>query len=101
MDPYHYVNLPKDANAYDQQRNCKLRNCVIEAIAWYKQVLKLPNAPRNEKRTAAVRRTPRRGLTPAASCRFAEDRGGTDVDVRFNGRRMNLHGLWDTGPFSA
>jgi hypothetical protein len=46
------VNLPKDANAYDQQRDCKLRNCIIEAVAWYKQVLTLPNAPRNEKRTA-------------------------------------------------
>ena len=33
MDPYHYVNFPKDANAYDQQRDCKLRNCVIEAIS--------------------------------------------------------------------
>jgi hypothetical protein len=42
MDPYHYVNLPKDANAYDQQRGCKLRNCIIEAIAWYVQVLKSP-----------------------------------------------------------
>ena len=42
MDPYHYVNLPKDANAYDQQRDCRLRNCVIEAIVWHKQVLKLP-----------------------------------------------------------
>jgi hypothetical protein len=52
MNPYHYVNLPKDANAYDQQRDCKLRNCVIEAIAWYVQVLKSPHAPRNEKRTA-------------------------------------------------
>jgi hypothetical protein len=35
MDPYHFVNFPKDANAYDQQRDCKLRNCIIEAIAWY------------------------------------------------------------------
>ncbi len=26
MDPYHYVNFTKDANAYDQQRVCKLRN---------------------------------------------------------------------------
>jgi hypothetical protein len=24
MDPYHFVNFPKDANAYDQQRDC---NC--------------------------------------------------------------------------
>ena len=27
---------------------------------------------------------------------FAEDRGGNSVDVRFNGRRENLHSLWDT-----
>ena len=52
MDAYHYVNLPKDANTYDQQRYCKLRNCIVEAIAWYLQVLKSPDAPRNEKRTA-------------------------------------------------
>ena len=25
MNPYHFVNFPKDANAYDQQRDCKLR----------------------------------------------------------------------------
>jgi S1/P1 Nuclease len=28
---------------------------------------------------------------------FAEDRGGNSVDVRFNGRKTNLHSLWDTG----
>jgi nuclease S1 len=52
MDAYHLINLPKDVNAYDQQRDCKLRNCIIEAIAWYLQVLKSPDAPRNEKRIA-------------------------------------------------
>ena len=52
MDPYHFINFPKDANTYDQQRECKLRNCIIEAIAWYLQVLSSPDAPRNEKRTA-------------------------------------------------
>ena len=29
---------------------------------------------------------------------FAEDRGGNSVDVRFNGRKENLHSLWDTVP---
>jgi S1/P1 Nuclease len=29
----------------------KLRNCIIEAIAWYVQMLKSPDPPRNEKRT--------------------------------------------------
>jgi nuclease S1 len=52
MNPYHYVDLPKDANRYDQVRDCKLRNCIIEAIGWYIQVLKSPDAPRNEKRVA-------------------------------------------------
>jgi hypothetical protein len=46
MDPYHFINFPKDANTYDQQRDCKLRNCTIEAIAWYVQVLNSPVAPR-------------------------------------------------------
>ncbi len=52
MDAYHFINFPKDANTYEQQRDWKLRNCVIEAIAWYMQVLKSPDAPRNEKRIA-------------------------------------------------
>jgi hypothetical protein len=52
MDPYHFINFPKDANAYDQQRDCKLRNCIIEAIAWYIQVLNSPDASRNERRIA-------------------------------------------------
>lgn len=51
MDPCHFINFPKDAKTYDQH-DCKLRNCVIEAFAWYMQVLKSPDAPRNEKRTA-------------------------------------------------
>src|SRR3954469_5279873 len=52
MNAYHFVNFPKDANDYQQQRDCKQRNCVIEAIAWYVRVLKTPDAPRNEKRIA-------------------------------------------------
>ena len=27
---------------------------------------------------------------------FAEDRGGNSVEVRFNGKKENLHSLWDT-----
>jgi len=28
---------------------------------------------------------------------FADDRGGNSVEVRFNGRKENLHSFWDTG----
>jgi hypothetical protein len=34
MNPYHFINFKKDSNTYDQQRDGKLRNCIIEAIAW-------------------------------------------------------------------
>jgi hypothetical protein len=97
MDPYHYVNFPKDANAYDQQRDCKLRNCIIEAIAWYFQVLKSPDAARNEKRIALrFVAHPIGDIHQPLHAGFAEDRGGNSIDVRFNGRKENLHSLWDT-----
>jgi nuclease S1 len=97
MDAYHYVNFPKDANTYDQQRDCKLRNCVIEAIAWYLQVLKSPDAPRNEKRIALRFIAHLVGdIHQPLHAGFAEDRGGNSVDVGFNGRKENLHSLWDT-----
>jgi hypothetical protein len=98
MNPYHYINFAKDANTYDQQRDCELRNCIIEAIAWYVQVLKSPDAPRNEKRTALRFIAHLVGdIHQPLHAGFAEDRGGTSVDVRFNGRKMNLHSLWDSG----
>jgi nuclease S1 len=97
MDPYHFINFPKDANTYNQQRDCKLRNCIIEAIAWYLQVLKSPDAPRNEKRTALRFIAHLVGdIHQPLHAGFAEDRGGNSVEVRFNGRKENLHSLWDT-----
>jgi hypothetical protein len=97
MDAYHFINFPKEANAYDQQRDCKLRNCIIEAIAWYVQVLKSADAPRNEKRTALRFVAHLVGdIQQPLHAGFAEDRGGNSVDVRFNGRKENLHSLLNT-----
>jgi nuclease S1 len=97
MDPYHFINFSKDANSYDQQRDCKLRNCIIEAIAWYLQVLKSDDAPRNENRIALRFVAHLVGdIHQPLHAGFAEDRGGNSVDVRFNGRKMNLHSMWDT-----
>jgi nuclease S1 len=97
MDPYHFINFPKDANTYEQQRDCKLRNCIIEAVAWYVQVLKSPDAPRNEKRTALRFIAHLIGdIHQPLHAGFAADRGGNSVNVRFNGRKENLHSLWDT-----
>jgi hypothetical protein len=99
MDPYHYINSPKDANTYDQQRDCGLRNCIVEAIPWYMQLLESPDAPRNEKRIALRFVAHLVGdIHQPLHAGFAEDRGGNSIDVRFNGRKENLHSLWDTAP---
>ena len=61
------------------------------------QVLKSPDAPRNEKRIALRFVAHLVGdIHQPLHAGFAEDRGGNSVDVRFNGRKMNLHSLWDT-----
>src|SRR5687767_12248668 len=49
-----------------------------------------------EAHRVAVRRSPSRRLHQPLHAGFAEDRGGSSVDVRFNGRKENLHSLWDT-----
>ena len=93
MSPYHFVNFPKDANNYQQQRDCKQRNCVIEAIAWYVRVLKTGDAPRNEKRIALRFILHLVGdVHQPLHAGFAEDRGGNSVDVRFNtGKKTCTH----------
>jgi hypothetical protein len=56
-----------------------------------------PDAPRNEKRTALRFIAHLVGdIHQPLHAGFAEDRGGNSVEVRFNGRKENLHSLWDT-----
>jgi len=83
MDPLHYINFGRDANSYDQQRDCKSCNGAVEGIAWYVQVLKSPDAPRNEKRTALRFLAHLIGdIHQPLYAGFAEDRGGNSVEVR-------------------
>ena len=61
------------------------------------QVLKSPDAPRNEKRIALRFIAHLLGdIHQPLHAGFAEDRVVNSVDVRFNGRKENLHSLWDT-----
>ena len=101
MDPYHFINFPKDANTYDSSGIANQRNSIIEAIAWYLEVLKSLDAPRNEKRVP-LRFVAHLGgdIHQPLHAGFAEDRGGNSLDLRFNGRKENLHLSWDTLWFS-
>ena len=34
MDALHYVDVPRGATAYDRDRDCPQRNCIVEAVTW-------------------------------------------------------------------
>ena len=92
--PWHYVNLPRDATAYDATRDCA-RGCVISAI---EQSLRLLHDTSKDR---AVREEALRWVVHFVADLhqplhvLADDRGGNDVLVQFMGRQTNLHRLWD------
>ena len=52
LNPLHYVDVPKGETSYDRERDCPQRNCVVEAINWYLNVLKANDSPLAEKELA-------------------------------------------------
>jgi nuclease S1 len=95
--PWHYVNVPFSARGYDASRDCPDGACVVAAIA----------------RNAATLRDGTSALDRADALRWlvhlvgdvhqplhagdGRDRGGTELDVRFEHRRtpVKLHHVWD------
>ena len=92
--PWDYVNIPRGASGYVAQRDCS-RGCVVSAIEQSVRLLQDPSRGR------AVRQEALKWLVHFVADlhqplhAIAEDRGGNDVIVRFNGRQTNLHRLWD------
>ena len=47
-NPLHYVDAPRGATEYDRERDCPQRNCMVEAVTWYLNVLKSNDSPLGE-----------------------------------------------------
>jgi hypothetical protein len=94
---HHYVNLPREAATYDAGRDCPEGLCLTEAIKKYALELMDEGLPA-EMRTQAFAWLCHlvADLHQPLHCGFAEDRGGNDVDVVFNGEVINLHWFWDS-----
>ena len=92
--PWHYVNIPRGATEYNSARDCA-HGCVVSTID---QSLGLV---RDTSKDRTVREEALRWIVHFVADLhqplhvIAEDRGGNDVLVRFNGRQTNLHRLWD------
>jgi hypothetical protein len=92
--PWHYVNIPRGATGYSARRDCS-RGCVVSAI---EQSLRLLQ---DSSKVRAVRQEALKWLVHLVADlhqplhAIADDKGGNDVIVQFNGRQTNLHRLWD------
>jgi hypothetical protein len=96
---WHYVNIPREAKAFDRARDCPTRpegDCVVAAIERVESTLQDPRAPREDRREALSFLVHLVGdLHQPLHSTDDRDRGGNDRKVSWFGRPTNLHRVWD------
>src|SRR5947209_43564 len=110
---WHFVDIPKDANGFDQARDCYKpdekhpstkedhHNCVVDRINMFKLVLANKSAPREERIEALKYIVHFVGDIHQPLHAIAEARGGNDIHVVEFGSAQcgkgpcNFHYSWD------
>jgi hypothetical protein len=97
--PWHYVDIPTDAKAFDKKRDGQDGNNVIDKITDFQAVLKDPKASRTNRVEALKFLVHFVGdlHQPLHCAERNKDRGGNDYQVYFLKREfpINLHSVWD------
>ena len=94
---WHYVDIPLGAQGYVAARHCPSGQCVVAQIVSARQVLanqRLPAARRAEALRFLIHFVA--DLHQPLHAADNQDRGGNDIRISLQGRRTNLHQLWDT-----
>jgi hypothetical protein len=95
--PWHYVDIPITATAYDVIRDCADGTCIIAKIDQFAKVLanrETEPARRLEALKFIVHFVG--DLHQPLHVADNHDRGGNEIIVTFQGRKTNLHAVWDT-----
>ncbi len=92
--PWHYVNIPRGAAGYNAQRDCR-HGCVVSAIEQSLRLLQDRSKDRSVPQEALKWLVHLVADVHQPLHAIADNRGGNDAIVRFNGRQTNLHRLWD------
>jgi hypothetical protein len=97
--PWHYIDAqdhPPDACGINMTRDCLDEGCVVSAIANHTarvNDLSLPYWQRGQAMRFIIHFV---GDIHQPLHTEAEDRGGNEVPVLFEGKHTNLHSVWDT-----
>jgi len=95
--PWHYVDIPLDANHFIHSRDCPDSACVIDAINHFEQVLNKKTLDDSTKAYALAFLIHFVGdLHQPLHASNNNDKGGNEVEVNFLGHETNLHHIWDT-----
>lgn len=96
----HYINMGEDGCVYFPKTACKSGECVIAALTQYSRVLANPRASRAERTEALKFVIHFAGdVYQPLHAGNGKDKGGNDIQLRYNNEGTNLHRLWDSGMF--
>ena len=108
--PWHYVDIPKDKDSYDENRDCldqhQELDCVVAKIDEFTPVLTDRTSTLNDRKEALMFLVHFLGDIHQPLHAIGEARGGNGVDVTLFGESRcgrfdcNLHGVWDDGLIS-
>jgi hypothetical protein len=96
---WHYVDIPIEKSHLEMERDCAKGDCVVSAIARFRQTMHDPAATADQRREALMFVIHFVGdmHQPLHSSERDHDKGGNTVQILFHDRKTNLHSLWDSG----
>ncbi len=99
--PFHYVNFPRASCTYVARRDCPGGRCVVAAMSRF--AAQLRDGDTREARADGLKWVLHlvADLHQPLHAGHADDRGGNDFQVRWEGEGTNLHALLDTGLLRA
>lgn len=96
--PWHYVDIEINDSSYVPARDCKEDACIVAALKAQIAMLSDHSRSDSDRATALEWVVHLVGdIHQPLHAGERGDRGGNDVKVTFNGKRTNLHALWDSG----
>lgn len=100
--PWHFVDIPLNADSYDAARDCAGGNCVVVQIQHFAGVLGNATASPDDRLTALKFVVHFCGdIVQPLHDEDNGDRGGNDVKLTYFGKNTNLHAVWDGGIIEA
>lgn len=95
--PLHYMNAPRGVIEPSEEDFAVPQGNVHSAVLGYAERLADETLPQEERAEALKFLVHFIGdLHQPLHCGYADDRGANDYHVMFDGRRSNLHRVWDT-----